>query len=123
MKHLIAFFLGFLLFSVTASAMEHGVVKVDDNNNYKIWNDSLKQWTGVESFWLAYADSNGGLTWGRSSEYPEYKKVKEHDTLIIELEQGPCLMEFFHKRWRRANDVRRWDKQLSNYGGCSHVFD
>lgn len=116
-------FLACLLTALTTAAMEHGTVKVDELNNFQIWNDSLEQWTDVESFWLRYADSNGGLTWGRSSEYPEYSKVKEHDTLIIELKQGPCLMEFFHKRWRRANDVRRWDKQLSDYGGCSHVFD
>lgn len=68
-------------------------------------------WDGkenVELFWQRYIVSKGGLTWGRSSEYPDYDKVKEGDTFMVELKQGPCLMEFFHGRWRRANDVWRW---------------
>lgn len=77
----------------------------------------------VESFWLAYADSTGGLTWAKSSSYPEYAKVKEGDTLLIEMQQGVCLMEFFHSRWRRANDVRRWHQSINDYGACPYVFD
>lgn len=77
----------------------------------------------IEAFWMDYADSRGGLTWGSSSEYPEYAKVKEGDTLLIQLDQGPCLMEFFHSRWRRANDVRRWNESVNDYGGCPFVFD
>lgn len=77
----------------------------------------------VDAFWRAYADSKGGLTWGVSSSYPEYAKVKEGDTLLIQIKQGSCLMEFFHSRWRRANDVRRWHDSINNYGGCPYVFD
>ncbi|MDX1406343.1 MAG: hypothetical protein R3192_17540, partial [Woeseiaceae bacterium] len=65
----------------------------------------------------------GGLTWGRRTDYPPYDQVDELDTMIIELESGPCLMEFFHTRWRRANDVRRWDAAFNEYGGCPNVFD
>ena len=79
--------------------------------------------TDIEAFWLHYADSKGGLTWGMSSSYPAYEEVEEGDTLLIQLEQGPCLMEFFHRRWRRANDVRRWDASVNSYGGCPYVFD
>ncbi|WP_420598080.1 hypothetical protein [Neptuniibacter sp.] len=79
--------------------------------------------TDTEALWLRYADSKGGLVWGRSTEYPEYEKVREGDTFIIELKQGPCLMEFFHSRWRRANDVRRWDESINSFGGCPYVFD
>ncbi len=43
--------------------------------------------------------------------------------MIIEVESGPCLMEFFHTRWRRANDVRRWVAAFNEYGGCPDVFD
>jgi len=32
-------------------------------------------------------------------------------------------MEFIHERWRRANDVRRWDDAFNDYAGCPHVFD
>ena len=77
----------------------------------------------VEAFWQRYADSKGGLTWGKTDTYPEYAKVKEGDTIWIETAQGPCLMEFFHRRWRRANDVRRWDDTINAYGGCPYVFD
>lgn len=77
----------------------------------------------IEQFWMSYAESKGGLTWGKSSTYPEYEKVNEGDTLLIQLDQGNCLMEFFHSRWRRANDVRRWDDSINSYGGCPYVFD
>ena len=77
----------------------------------------------TEVFWQQYIDAKGGLTWGRSSEYPEYEKVKEGDLFMVEVKQGPCLMEFFHNRWRRANDVRRWDDSVNQYGGCPNVFD
>lgn len=77
----------------------------------------------IEAFWLEYAQANGGITWGRSAQYPEYDKVQEGDTFMVELSQGPCLMEFFHQRWRRANDVRRWHPSINEYGGCPYVFD
>ena len=77
----------------------------------------------LETFWDRDADRRGGLTWGRRTDYPPYNKVKELDTMIIEVESGPCLMEFFHTRWRRANDVRRWDVTFNEYGGCPDVFD
>ena len=77
----------------------------------------------IEAFWLEYANANGGITWGRSAEYPEYEKVQEGDTFMVEVAQGPCLMEFFHNRWRRANDVRRWHQSINEFGGCPYVFD
>ncbi|MFT6051893.1 MAG: hypothetical protein ACI9B9_001536 [Halioglobus sp.] len=77
----------------------------------------------VERIWMNYTDSKGGITWGESTDYPEYQKVKEGDNVMIQLEQGPCLMEFFHGRWRRANDVRRWDESVNAYGGCPYVFE
>ena len=84
-----------------------------------VWADGMD----VETFWLNYAKSKGGLTWGKSTSYPEYEKVKEGDTILIQLNQGPCLMEFFHSRWRRANDVKRWDDSINEYGGCPYVFN
>jgi hypothetical protein len=32
-------------------------------------------------------------------------------------------MQFFHQRWRRANDVQRWNDRFNDYAGCAHVFD
>ncbi|WP_035385502.1 hypothetical protein [Ferrimonas futtsuensis] len=89
---------------------------------WQVWNGDLGSWTSLEAFWLAQAAKNGGLSWGRGSDYPEYDQVQEYDTLIIELSSGPCMMEFFHSRWRRANDVRRWDPAFNDYGGCPDVF-
>ena len=87
------------------------------------WDGQQQQWVSVEQFWVNYAGRKGGLTWGRSAEYPEYEKVNEFDTFMVELSQGPCLMEFFHSRWRRANDVQRWDPKHNEQAGCPHVFD
>lgn len=89
-------------------------------------NEPVVVWqpdTDIETFWADYANSKGGLTWGKSSQYPEYSQVKEGDTFLVELQQGNCLMEFFHNRWRRANDVRRWHPSVNEYGGCPYVFD
>ena len=107
---------------IAKSTINDGAIKFI-NNQSKAWDSSQKQWTSVENFWLAYAEKNGGLTWGKGSKYPPYQEVKEFDTFLVEVEQGSCLMEFFHSRWRRANDVQRWDPQHNEYSGCPYVFD
>ena len=89
----------------------------------EVWDEKLQGWRTPEQFWLDFANTNGGRFWGSSAEYPPYREVSEHDTLLIELTQGPCLMYFFHTRWRRAQDVRRWDPAFNDLLGCPHVFD
>ena len=103
----ISFILFFFSFNVFASEKEPRGIDAG------VGSVSWKSGENVESFWMKYARSKGGLTWGKSASYPEYEKVKEGDTLLIQLKQGPCLMEFFHSRWRRANDVRRWDDSIN----------
>ncbi len=76
-----------------------------------------------ENFWLEAAEQASGKHWGQGSEYPEYRLVGEHDTVLVVLPQGSCLMYFFHERWRRAQDVRRWDEAQNELLGCPHVFD
>ncbi|MBY5991006.1 hypothetical protein [Ferrimonas balearica] len=100
-----------------------GHVRLGADGALEAWDAERGQWGGLEAFWLAYAERRGGLTWGRGSDYPPYDQVKEGDTFMVELSQGPCLMEFFHQRWRRANDVRRWDDAFNDYAGCPRVFD
>ncbi len=97
-------------------------VSASDSKSSLIWNSDKNQWQEIEKFWLEYADSRGGLTWGRGETYPKYEDVNEFDTFMVELEEGPCLMEFFHRRWRRANDVRRWNPVINHYAGCPYVF-
>lgn len=101
----------------------HGAVKKNSQQQLVIWSTTSNKWKNIEAFWLEYADERGGLTWGKTDVYPQYSKVKEHDTLLIKVEEGVCLMEFFHERWRRANDVRRWNEALTEYSGCPYVFD
>ncbi|MBY6186572.1 hypothetical protein KUV89_08080 [Marinobacter hydrocarbonoclasticus] len=100
-----------------------GHVRIGADEQLEAWDAEAGLWLSPEAFWLAYAQRQGGLTWGRGSDYPPYAEVSEGDTFMVELESGPCLMEFFHQRWRRANDVRRWDPAFGDVGGCARVFD
>jgi len=112
-----------LLLNGHAQTPKHGDVNKNRDGFTQVWDNISMEWTEVESFWQRYADRNGGFSWGRRQTYPKYEKVNEFDTLVIELRQGPCLMEFYHSRWRRANDVRRWNKAINQFGGCPYVFD
>ena len=87
------------------------------------WSYLSQQWLPVVDFWLEYAPTADGKFWGENAEYPPYDEVNEHDTLLIEAAKGPCLMYFFHNRWRRAQDVRRWDPAFNQQLGCPHVFE
>ena len=100
-----------------------GEVRNVANGGLEAWDLQNTEWVDLETFWIRYTDRRGGLTWGRRTDYPPYGQVNELDTMIIEVESGPCLMEFFHTRWRRANDVRRWDAVFDEYAGCPNVFD
>lgn len=123
MKKILILILSLATFSVVAAEPpRNGEIRHLDDGQAQAWIASQGQWGSVVEFWNAYAATNGGLTWGRGSEYPEYAKVKEHDTFMVEAEGGPCLMEFFHERWRRANDVRRWDTGFTDVEGCPNVF-
>lgn len=121
----VAFLIAFLCatFAVSAQQTRHGMARHITDNSLQVFDRHVNQWTDVESFWLRYAQRNGGLTWRISTSYPPYDDVEENDTLLIELDQGRCLMEFYHSRWRRANDVRRWDDAFNAYGACPYVFD
>jgi len=111
-----------LLLSTYANALEHGEAKYT-NNSLQVWNENIKGWQSGEDFWLSYAQNQGGLTWPKSTTYPNYNDVKEFDTFLVQLKQGTCLMQFFHSRWRLANDVQRWNDKFNEYSGCPYVFD
>ena len=100
-----------------------GEIRPTGGGGFLAWDAEGQAWLLPEAFWESYASRSGGVTWGRRTDYPEYGQVKEHDTLIIELDGETCLMEFFHRRWRRANDVHRWDAAFNEYGACPKVFD
>ena len=109
--------------ALSQDASRDGAVRNTEGHSFEAWDAASEEWVDPETFWDRYAARRGGLTWGKRNDYPPYADVSELDTLVIELEQGPCLMEFFHRRWRRANDIRRWDDAFNAYGGCPHVFD
>ena len=114
-----ALFTGFILLTLLGGCAQEQSKQSSSGDSPLVW----QQGGDIEAFWTRYADSKGGLTWGASDKYPAYAGVKEGDTLLIQVAQGPCLMEFFHSRWRRANDVRRWSDEFNRYGGCPNVFD
>jgi hypothetical protein len=125
MKRITRFVIMSLFLSFFASnvfALENGEVSIQ-NEKQVAWNEESKQWLSLEEFWRDYATKNGGLTWGQSKTYPPYNDVNEYDLFMVEVKSGLCLMEFFHTRWRRANDVRRWDDKFNEYAGCKKVFD
>lgn len=119
---------GLLLISIAWTALarqgtpRQGKVQVFDDQPLA-WHEGSEQWLPIDEFWMMYADENGGLKWGLRNDYPPFEEVQELDKMIIQLDKGTCLMEFFHERWRRANDVRRWDPKFNEYGGCPFVFE
>lgn len=94
---------------------------VDDN--MIAWDAEKQKWMEIEHFWMSYTKRNGGKAWGTGRVFPNYSEVNEFDTFLYETKKGKCLMAFYHERWRRAQDVERWDERHNEYGGCPFVFD
>ncbi|MFK7954845.1 MAG: hypothetical protein AB8B96_02025 [Lysobacterales bacterium] len=107
---------------IAQQAPANGEMRAAAGGRFEAWHQASMTWVTPESFWRRYAEGRGGVTWGSGSEYPPYAQVKETDTFLVELDSGSCLMMFWHKRWRRANDVRRWDTRFNDVGACPHVF-
>ena len=88
-----------------------GTVKTNALSEFSAWSKAKNQWISVDEFWALYAEKNAEKSehqhWGTGQEYPPYEKVKEYDTFLVQVPSGTCLMEFFHSRWHRANDVNR----------------
>ena len=120
-----------LLFNMSAQAatkvdtsdLQDGQIITYTEKTNSVWDAKANTSLSIEAFWQAYALRSRGKYWGKSSEYPPYDDVNEHDTLLIEVASGVCLMEFFHSRWRRANAVIRWDERYDEYSGCPNVFN
>lgn len=109
--------------SINAEEHAHGYVNKNISGKLQVWNADNTEWNDIELFWSNFSKINKAKSWGHSVTYPKYEEVKEFDTLVIELEQGNCLMQFYHARWRRANDVQRWNDAFNEYGGCPYVFE
>lgn len=104
-------------------AENNGEVRQSVEFGMQAWHSKSNQWLSLEGFWDAYAESRPQKHWPTSSNYPKYEELKEGDTFLVQLKDSSCLMEFYHSRWRRANDVRRWDDAFNAYGACPFVFE
>ena len=100
-----------------------GQVRHLDDGGFLAWDAGRSEWVSPEAFWTSFAERGRGREWPSGAEYPPYASVNEHDTFLVTTASGPCLMYFFHTRWRRANDVWRWGDEFNRYGGCPTVFD
>lgn len=100
-----------------------GEIRSLSDGSWQSWDAVVGLWLAPQKFWESYAARGPGHYWGRLTELPNYQRSREFDTFIFETPQGSCLMEFFHQRWRRANDVRRWDERYNQYSGCGQVFN
>lgn len=115
-----------LLISFQSWAMNNGEVRQSVELGMQTWHEQSQQWLTLEDFWERYAKDQarktGSKQWPASANYPKYETVNNGDTFVILLKESSCLMEFYHARWRRANDVRRWDDAFNAYGACPFVF-
>ncbi|SET11817.1 hypothetical protein [Thalassotalea agarivorans] len=102
---------------------QHGDIRNGHKPTMEIYYGPSQQWMQVEDFWRTFAQDNYGGYKYTGPLYPPYEQAQEFDLLLLEIPYGACLMQFYHERWRRANDVWRWNEKLNEYGGCAHVFD
>lgn len=120
---MILLLLCFLIFPANTAEPENGVVSESADGKLMVWNASESDLSSLDAFWESFAKSNDAKYWGQSATYPNYSDVNEFDTFLVQLDEGTCLMQFFHSRWRRANDVQRWHDTFNDYSGCPNVFD
>jgi hypothetical protein len=90
---------------------------------FEVFDAARGAWVAPEAFWSSFVARGGGRDWGRGADYPPYAEVGEFDTFLVEIDGKACLMQFFHQRWRLANDVQRWNDRFNAYGACPRVFD
>jgi hypothetical protein len=108
--------------NAAAAPRDDGAAR-DADGGFEVFDAARGAWVGPEDFWTSFAGRGGGQDWGRGSAYPPYAEVGEFDTFRVEIDGQSCLMQFFHQRWRRANDVQRWNERFNGHGACPRVFD
>ena len=123
MKTFVSLLLLCFIGPIFAEDNRHGEVRSFADNKFQTWNKDSEKWTSIDDFWTHFSNTNRSKYWETSNEYPNYDEVNEFDTFLVTVKLGTCLMQFFHSRWRRANDVQRWDDDFNLYSGCPYVFD
>ena len=124
MRQVVLAYLLLLPFAVLAqdAGTRDGEVRAS-GDSLEAWDAVNEAWLSPDDFWQSFAERRRGKIWPSSDKFPPYAEVNEHDTFLYQHASGSCLMYFFHTRWRRANDVWRWDPRFNEYGGCANVFD
>lgn len=123
MRVLIVLGLWLTMTQAFAEDHRHGEVSQTKSGEFQTWHAEKSQWQSIEQFWDDFSQDTGAKHWGASVDYPNYDDVNEFDTFLVKTDQGSCLMQFFHSRWRRANDVQRWDEAFNEHSACPYVFD
>lgn len=113
-----------LSFTAQAEVMgeRDGELRATASGELLAWDEVAQKWLKPVTFWRAFAQRENVNSWGQSREYPAYADVRELDVFMVELDSGLCLMQFYHQRWRRANDVRRWSPGFNSLEACPDVF-
>ncbi len=113
-----------LSFTAQAEVMgeRDGELRATASGDLLAWDEVSQKWLKPLTFWRAFAQREGINSWGQSREYPAYGEVRELDVFMVERDSGLCLMQFYHQRWRRANDVRRWSPEFNSLEACPDVF-
>lgn len=104
------------------ASIAHGSAR-DAGDAFEAYDAGTNRWLSPDDFWRAQVERSGARHWGEGERYPPYADVAEHDTFLVNIDGQTCLMAFFHRRWRRANDVWRWNDRFNTYGACARVFD
>lgn len=99
MKIIIILLLCLFITDIQAEEHENSFVNKSASGKLQVWNPDNTECNDIEF------KKNGAKSWGSKDSYPNYDEVNEFDTLVIQLKQGSYLMQFYHSRWRRANDV------------------
>lgn len=110
------------LYAQSDNTLRHGQTRLQ-GSGFVVWDVQVKKWVKPGQFWANYADRKGTRNWGIATYYPPRANTRPHDVITIITEEGACLMEFYHSRWRRANDVWRWSMRFNNYAGCANVHN
>ncbi len=120
--HVIVASLSLAFIDPALASTAHGSVR-DAGGSFEAYDSHTNRWLAPDDFWRTQVERGRARHWGEGERYPPYADVAEHDTFLVVHDGKTCLMEFFHRRWRRANDVWRWDDRFNSYGACAVVFD
>ncbi|MEO0974830.1 MAG: hypothetical protein AAFX85_17215 [Pseudomonadota bacterium] len=99
----------------------NGVARDDPNTRagFRAYFAPLRIWLEPDVFWYRWADQQKAFLWNGGREAPDGPEVEEGNMVILENDEGPCLLVRKGGRWRKAGEVFGWGERLRQYGGCA----